>query len=158
VYLISLAQKSAMTVSSFFLRENSARSLRRVEFGRKAKAISEAADACQTSNRIRDFALAVSKAGESYERSSSLGRDLQSSAKWARGYARRSDPINRIGERWPNSKICGNQNKTLWENRCPRLSEKSFRTDHFQRSKEHFTTGSRITGHAIPVPSLIFPC
>jgi hypothetical protein len=71
---------------------------RQDEFDRKAKVISEAADAWETSNRIRDFALAMSKAGERNECSSNQGRDIQRLAKWARGYAQRLDPINRIEE------------------------------------------------------------
>ena len=47
---------------------------RQAELNRKAEVISEAANGWQTSNRIRDFALTVSKAGESYECSSSRGR------------------------------------------------------------------------------------
>ena len=71
---------------------------RQAEFDRKAKVISEAADAWQASNRIRDFAMALSKAGESQERWKDQGRDIRRLAKWARGYAQRLDPINRIGE------------------------------------------------------------
>jgi len=71
---------------------------RQAEFDRKAKVISEAADAWQTSNRICDFAMALSKAGESQECSKDQGRDIRRLAKWARGYAQRLDPINRIGE------------------------------------------------------------
>jgi uncharacterized protein with von Willebrand factor type A (vWA) domain len=78
-------------------REGAARE-RRAEAERRRRAESEAADAWQTSNRIRDFAAAVSKAGESYECSSNQGGDIQRLAKWARGYAQRLDPINRIGE------------------------------------------------------------
>jgi len=71
---------------------------RHSEFDRKAKIISEAAAAWQTSNRIRDFAMAVSKAGESDECSKDQGHDIQHLVKWARGYAQRLDPINRIAE------------------------------------------------------------
>jgi len=68
------------------------------EFDRKAKVISEAADAWQTSNRIRDFAMALSKAGEREECSKDQVRHIRRLAKWAKGYAQRLDPINRIGE------------------------------------------------------------
>jgi hypothetical protein len=71
---------------------------RQAEFDRKAKLISEAADAWQTSNRIRDFAVELSKAGEREECSKDQGRDIRRLAKWAKGYAQRLDPINRIGE------------------------------------------------------------
>jgi hypothetical protein len=49
---------------------------RQAEFDRKAKVISEAADAWQTSNRIRDFAMALSKAGESQDCSRDHVRDI----------------------------------------------------------------------------------
>lgn len=69
---------------------------RQTEFDRKAKIISDAVDAWQTSNGIRDFALALSKAGESEARLSDQSRSIRRVAKWARGYAQRLDPINRI--------------------------------------------------------------
>lgn len=71
---------------------------RKAEFDRKAKVISEAADDWQASNRIRDFAMALSRASESQERWKDQGRDIRRLAKWARGYAQTLDPINRIGE------------------------------------------------------------
>jgi hypothetical protein len=71
---------------------------RQAEFDRKAKVISEAAGAWQTSNRIRDFAIALSKAVESEEYSKDQSRGIRQLAKWARGYAQRLDPINRIAE------------------------------------------------------------
>jgi hypothetical protein len=71
---------------------------RQAEFDRKAKVISEAADAWQASNRIRDFAMALSKAGEREECSKDQSRDIRHLAKWVKGYAQRLDPINRIGE------------------------------------------------------------
>jgi hypothetical protein len=71
---------------------------RQAEFDRRAKVISEAADAWQTSNRIRDFATALSKAGEREECSEDQRRDIRRLAKWAKGYAQRLDPINQIGE------------------------------------------------------------
>jgi hypothetical protein len=71
---------------------------RQAEFDRKAKVMSEAADAWQTCNRIRDFAMALSKAGESHECSKGGIRGIQRLAKWARGYAERLDPINRFDE------------------------------------------------------------
>ena len=71
---------------------------REAEFERKAKVISEVADAWQASNRIRDFATALSKASEREECSKDQGREIRRLAKWAKGYAQRLDPINRIGE------------------------------------------------------------
>jgi len=71
---------------------------RQAEFDRKAKVISEAADAWQTSNRSRDFAMALSKAGESQDCSRDQGRKIQRLAKWAKGYPQRLDSINRIEE------------------------------------------------------------
>jgi hypothetical protein len=71
---------------------------RQAEFDRKAKVISEAADAWQTSNRVRDFAMALSEVGEREECSKDQVRDIRRLAKWAKGYAQRLDPINRIGE------------------------------------------------------------
>ena len=79
-------------------RRREAERRRQAEFDRKAKIISEAADAWQASNRIRDFAMALSKAGGSEECSKDQGRDIRRLAKWAKGYAQRLDPINRIGE------------------------------------------------------------
>jgi hypothetical protein len=79
-------------------RRREAEQTRRAEFDRKAKVISEAADVWQMSNRIRDFAMALSKAGGSEECSKDLGHDIRRLAKWAKGYAQRLDPINRIGE------------------------------------------------------------
>jgi hypothetical protein len=71
---------------------------RQAEFDRKAKVISEAADAWQTCNRIRDFAMALFKAGESQDCSRDQSRDIRRLAKWTTGYAKRLDPINRIAE------------------------------------------------------------
>jgi len=71
---------------------------RQAEFDRKAKIISEAANAWHTSNRIREFALALSKAGDGQDCATEQGRDVRRLAKWARGYAQRLDPINRIAE------------------------------------------------------------
>ena len=71
---------------------------RQAEFDRKAKVISEVADAWQASNRIRDFAMALSKASEREECSEDQRRDIRRLAKWAKGYAQRLDPINQIGE------------------------------------------------------------
>ncbi len=71
---------------------------RQAEFDRKAKIIRDAADAWQTSNHIREFAIALFKAGESPGYSRDRGRDVRRFAKWARGYAQRLDPINRIAE------------------------------------------------------------
>ena len=79
-------------------RRREAERRRQAEFDRKAKVISEAADAWQTSNRIRDFAMALSKASGSEECSKDQSHDIRRLAKWAKGYAQRLDPINRIGE------------------------------------------------------------
>lgn len=81
-------------------RERRAEAERRwqAEFDRKAKIIRDAADAWQTSNYIREFAIALFKAGESPGYSRDRGRDIRRFAKWARGYAQRLDPISRIAE------------------------------------------------------------
>ena len=71
---------------------------RQAEFDRKAKVMREAADAWQTSNHIREFAMALASAGENRDCSGDQGRDIRHFAKWARGYAERLDPINRIAE------------------------------------------------------------
>jgi hypothetical protein len=42
--------------------------------------------------------MALSEAGKSSERSGDQGRDIRHLARWARGYAQRLDPINRIAE------------------------------------------------------------
>jgi hypothetical protein len=79
-------------------RQAEAERRRQAEFDRKTKIISEAADAWQASNRIRDFAMALSRAGESEGHSKDQGRDIRRLARWARGYAQRLDPINRLVE------------------------------------------------------------
>jgi hypothetical protein len=103
LYLTALAIKKKRAEREQWEREWNERQRRReleqrreAEFERKAKIISEATDAWHRSERIAEFAVALGTMHERNQLSDGESRDLGRLARWAKGYARRLNPILRF--------------------------------------------------------------